>query len=367
MRRAEADRRGVEPDRLVAPGAVERVLGDRHQLDMGEAHVGDVVDQLLGVLLVAERPVAVVGHALPRAQMHLVGRDRRVDALGLLARVHPVLVVPAIAAQVAHHARGLGRVLRAEAHRVGLQRQQPAVAGDDLVLVERAFSDIGQEDLPYARGPTAAHRVAPAVPAVEVSHHRDALRVRRPDGEMRALRALVLHHMRAQRRPEPLVRALAQQVLVHLADHRAEAVWILAFPLRTPPAAAQAIVALGHRPHEQAVMARIGLQRFGLLALLQNLHLLGAGVVDAQHAPGSGLMWTQNPEGIRMEALGDHLGILGAEQVADIGRLLCHWSSVSTVPKIARSMLALTRPLSRCPAHNRGWCGRTRTSPSARC
>ena len=43
---AEARRRRVVRRDLVAPGAAERVLGDRHQLDVGEAQVLHVVDEL---------------------------------------------------------------------------------------------------------------------------------------------------------------------------------------------------------------------------------------------------------------------------------------------------------------------------------
>src|SRR5690606_32328345 len=37
LRLAETGRRGVESRRLIAPGRVERMLGDRQELDMGEA------------------------------------------------------------------------------------------------------------------------------------------------------------------------------------------------------------------------------------------------------------------------------------------------------------------------------------------
>jgi hypothetical protein len=47
VRGSVADRRREQAHGLIAPGAVEGILADRHQLDMGEAHVGDVVDQLL--------------------------------------------------------------------------------------------------------------------------------------------------------------------------------------------------------------------------------------------------------------------------------------------------------------------------------
>ena len=75
LRRAEAAGRREQADRLVAPGAVERMLADRQQLDMGEAHVLDVGDQLVGELVIGEEAVAVL--APPGAEMHLVDRDRR--------------------------------------------------------------------------------------------------------------------------------------------------------------------------------------------------------------------------------------------------------------------------------------------------
>ena len=60
----------VEAGDLIAPGAAEGVLGDRHQLDVGEAQVLDVGGELLGQLTVRQaRP--------PGRQMHLVDGERR--------------------------------------------------------------------------------------------------------------------------------------------------------------------------------------------------------------------------------------------------------------------------------------------------
>src|SRR3546814_13449524 len=78
-----------------------------------------------------------------------------------------------------------GRLLLQEGDGIGLQRQQPAVGSDDLVLVEGAPLQAGNEQLPDADLVTLAHDVAAAVPAVDVAHHADALRVGRPDGEDR--------------------------------------------------------------------------------------------------------------------------------------------------------------------------------------
>ena len=66
---AEAGRRGVVAGDLVAPRGAVGVLHDREELDVGEAEVGDVVDEVLGEV--------AVGHALaPRAEVHLVDAHR---------------------------------------------------------------------------------------------------------------------------------------------------------------------------------------------------------------------------------------------------------------------------------------------------
>ncbi len=54
VRVAEALGRRKHADRLVAPGAVERMLGDRQQFDMGEAHLPDVFDQFVGEFAIGQ-------------------------------------------------------------------------------------------------------------------------------------------------------------------------------------------------------------------------------------------------------------------------------------------------------------------------
>ena len=83
LRCAEARGGRVQPDRLVAPGAVEGVLVHRHQLEVGEAVLHRIRDQALGQLAVAEP--AAVGVALPGAKVHLVDADRRIERVGALA------------------------------------------------------------------------------------------------------------------------------------------------------------------------------------------------------------------------------------------------------------------------------------------
>ena len=51
------------------------MLGDRQELDMGEAHVRGVGDQPVGELVLGQEAAVVA--ALPGAEMDLVDRDRR--------------------------------------------------------------------------------------------------------------------------------------------------------------------------------------------------------------------------------------------------------------------------------------------------
>ncbi len=71
---AEARVGGEVRRHVVAPRAAEGVLHHRHQLDVGEAEVDDVVDEVVGHLLPGpHRPVVVL---LPRGEVHLVDAHR---------------------------------------------------------------------------------------------------------------------------------------------------------------------------------------------------------------------------------------------------------------------------------------------------
>ena len=67
---AEARGGRVEAGDLVAPRRLVGVLGDRHELHVGEAERGDVVGQRRRQLAVGQD--AAVGVAAPRAEVHLV-------------------------------------------------------------------------------------------------------------------------------------------------------------------------------------------------------------------------------------------------------------------------------------------------------
>ena len=181
VRRAEAaGRRKIAGD-LIAPRRIERVLGDGQQLDMGVALLLHIGGQPLGQIAIGQVAVGL-GHAHPGTEVHLVDRHRAGQEIGLGPLRQPGGVAPGVLVDVPHDGGRLGAHLRKEALGIGLL-DQGARLRLDLVLVERALAQLRDEQLPDAGAAALAHRVRPAVPAVEVADDADALGVGRPDGE----------------------------------------------------------------------------------------------------------------------------------------------------------------------------------------
>ena len=181
--RAVAARGREVAEGLVAPGAVERVLHERQELDVGEAHLLDVVGEERRRFAVGEEPVPLLRDPTPRSEMDFVDRDRRLEAVRVLPRRHPVPVAPFVV-QVPDDGRGPRRDLPEEGVGVALLRGAAADLRGDEVLVHRAFFEAGDETFPDARAvPSRSEGVAARLPAVEIADDRNALGVRRPDGE----------------------------------------------------------------------------------------------------------------------------------------------------------------------------------------
>ena len=200
--------RGVEAGHLIAPGAGERVVHDRHELDVREAELVGVGDELLRELLPAEAQP-------PRLGVHLVDRERLLQRLRGLPALDPGAVVPLVARRV-DPGRGLRRHLGVEGEGVGLEAQLP-VRAVHLVLVAVAFRGLGHDRRPDPGGAEQLERVHPPVPAVPVADDRDRTRVGSPDGERDAL----VDDVGAEALVDPLVPSLAREVEVELAEpHR---------------------------------------------------------------------------------------------------------------------------------------------------
>ena len=128
---------------------------------------------------------------------------------------------------------------------VGLGQQMPRVAVADFVTIQFALRDFRNKQLPYSAGAVRAHRVHPAIPAIEFSHHADAFGVRRPDGEAHPFDAVDLDAVRTQHPVALAQLAFAEQVQILPGEMRRELVGVVDFMGRAAVVHAQAIGAGG--------------------------------------------------------------------------------------------------------------------------
>ena len=184
----------------------------------------------------AERAVALLGHARPRAEVHLVDRPSgsRVEvARRARAFIHASSPQAYVLDATTREAVPGGRSI-ARRERIGLRRGASPSRRQDLELVERARRD--------ARARTARRRPTPpswrigkqpAVPAAEVADDADT---RCAFGAQTANATpstpSIVARVRAEHLPQAAVRALAEQVQVDVAERRQEAIRIVALPGR---------------------------------------------------------------------------------------------------------------------------------------
>ena len=189
---------------------------------MGEAHLDDVGDQPVGQLVPGQEACRRRGAARSRHAPRRWRSARGGDWRCARRRGAPRRPIHGRAARSVTEAVA-GRSSERKAKGSAFKRQAHAIGADDLELVGPALADVGQEDLPDAGVLAQPHRVAAAVPVVEVADHRDPAGIGRPDREMDAEGALVLDQMRAELVEQPEMRAFGDVVVVHRAEHRAEA------------------------------------------------------------------------------------------------------------------------------------------------
>ncbi|MEZ5364828.1 MAG: hypothetical protein R2748_21445 [Bryobacterales bacterium] len=218
LRRAEARGRRIVSNCLVPPRAVEGVLGDRHQLHVGETHLLAVGREPRRQIHVSQPAALWCAH--PGAQVHLIDRDRRLTRIALLAVGHPFVVAPLVTFQAPNLRRRARTHFRREAVRIGLFSFESVVVGADEKLVDFALANVGDKRLPNAGIAAATHRVRVAVPAVEIADDGDRTGVRRPNGETHAGLAVELGQMRTELFVVAVMAALAEEVQVVIGQKR---------------------------------------------------------------------------------------------------------------------------------------------------
>src|SRR5262249_30195467 len=98
LRRAVASGGGIVASDLIAPGAVEGMLADGHELNVGIAQLLHIWHELVRQVAVGDRPAARRRGGTPGAGVYLVDADRRVEAITPGPLLQPAVITPAIAA-----------------------------------------------------------------------------------------------------------------------------------------------------------------------------------------------------------------------------------------------------------------------------
>ena len=200
--RAVARGRREEAGDLISPRAVERMLEDRHQLDVREPEVAAVLADLLPELAIAEH-LAVI--AAPRAEVELVDRDRGAMRDPRAPRPHPLAIGPLVP-RLPHHRCRRRWMLGARRERIRLVAHD-TIRSDDRVLVACAVADARHGAVPDPGRLARRKGIGAHAPVVPVADHADRTRVRCPHRED----GPTVGQVRAELLIEPVVRTLVEQ------------------------------------------------------------------------------------------------------------------------------------------------------------
>src|SRR3990172_6619613 len=204
---------------LITPRTVERMFGERQELDVGEAHLLYVLRQPRCNLSIAERAIAILGYTPPGPQMDLIDTHGGLQGVAASPGVHPVFVAPLVV-KVPDHQSGARRRFVMECKRVGLVGPIAAMSRGDVILVDGAFSRTRYETLPDSRSVARAEGMGGVIPAVEITNHVHRSGVGSPDGEVGSLLSLRLVKTRAQFFVETKVVSFVEEVNVVVAQVR---------------------------------------------------------------------------------------------------------------------------------------------------
>ena len=223
LRLAVAGGRCIVARHLIAPGRVQRVLRDAHELHMGVAHLHAIGGQCLRrITIVHEAVVYLVRRALPGAEMHLINGHGLLIGAALGPVPHPVAVLPVIAADVRH----LGRRTRPELGREGIGIclvQLLPVLGPDHILVDLALLHARHEALVDAAGLQRKHVIGLRIPLIPVTDDGNRLGMRCPDRKVNALLSLQHRRMGTHLLINLIMLSLSEKIPVKLRDkHRVQ-------------------------------------------------------------------------------------------------------------------------------------------------
>ena len=151
--------------------------------------------------------------------MHFVNGNRRTEAILFYPARHPGIVMPGVALQIPHTRSRLRANLCGEPVGIRFVDLVIVVARFDVIFVDGPLTDIGYEAFPNARR-ARVQAACLRIPSVEVTNHRNQLRIRRPDGKVHAATPIPLREVRAQLFVGAVMSAFPKQVQVECSEGR---------------------------------------------------------------------------------------------------------------------------------------------------
>ena len=381
--RAEAGARRKIPGALIAPGGVQGMLGDGKELDMGKTQLDHIIRELLGEDPVIEK--LTVRTALPGSQMDLVNREGGMLPIRFRARRQPGLIGPTEATLRTDETGRLRPFLKRLRVRVDLDVDVGRTIAD-LVFVEAALPDSGDEEFPNTGAAAHTHRVGAPVPLIEISDDAHALGTRRPDRELHARHAVDVGQVRAQKPIGVPVAALAEEVEIEIRELGRKAVGIVMDVMVTGGIDPVDSVTLGNLGRRTLPKEKIRSFDPGEgLGCLDQGNRLGARQEHADHCPVALEVPAENLERVVVTRLDDAL-----QGFRNLGGVLCRGCHSEVFPSLSALDVAChrrchgNRSISRRRAMSlraggrrarqvRGlvgidgpWCGSRRTRPQGR-
>ncbi len=119
FRGAKAAGYRVKAGHLIAPGFIQRMFGQRQQLNMGKTHLPHVGNQGGGDFSVREETGRIARITAPGTQVDLVNGQRLAIAGLLAAAGHPLLVTPRKIGDIPDHRGAFGANFAEKLIRVG--------------------------------------------------------------------------------------------------------------------------------------------------------------------------------------------------------------------------------------------------------
>ena len=208
--------RSIITRHLISPGAIKRMLGHPHELNVSETKTRHIRNQVIRHLPPRLPAIVLMRHPFPRPRMHLINTHRRRVQIPIPQLHHPLPITPGISLQIKSQARRLRSMLREKGKWIALRHRMP-FSIQDLKLVMRPRPNSRQKDLPNARFNPQPHRVHSPIPLIEITHHTHPPRIWRPHRKLHSRHTIQRLRMRTKTVIQPSMRAFAKVIHVLLA------------------------------------------------------------------------------------------------------------------------------------------------------